>query len=104
MIVLFRRYPDWIKTALWTSLAINCGSMLLSSWATELWQLIVLQGVVCGATGAVLYAPVFSWLNDWFVQRKGLASGIIFSGASRGSILPQPRQAYEWPSHRRGGI
>ncbi|BGO96434.1 MFS monocarboxylate transporter [Rhodotorula toruloides ATCC 204091] len=87
IVIVFRRYPDWVKTSLWVSLVVNCGSMLLSSWATKVWQLIVLQGVVCGTAGAILYAPVLIWLTEWFHERRGLAGGIIWSGTGIGGFL-----------------
>ncbi|GEM07667.1 MFS monocarboxylate transporter [Rhodotorula toruloides] len=87
VVIVFRRYPDWVKTSLWISLVVNCGSMLLSSWATRVWQLILLQGVICGATGAILYTPVWIWLIEWFVERRGLAGGIIWSGTGIGGFV-----------------
>ncbi|GAA5905199.1 hypothetical protein JCM8208_000312 [Rhodotorula glutinis] len=85
--ILFRRYPDYVKMALWISTALYTGSMLLSSWATQAWQLVVLQGIVCGATGSIMYTPVLMWLNDWWVAKKGLAGGIIFAGAGIGGLI-----------------
>ncbi|GAA6009398.1 hypothetical protein JCM10207_003763 [Rhodosporidiobolus poonsookiae] len=82
----FRRYPDWIKPMLWISLVINCGSMLIASWATKVWQLILLIGVLGGISGAVLYAPVLLWLNSWFHMKRGLASGIVFAGTGIGGL------------------
>ncbi|TNY22283.1 MFS monocarboxylate transporter [Rhodotorula diobovata] len=80
----YRRYPEWVKPILWGSALINCLGMLVASWATEVWQLILLIGVVGGFSGAFLYAPVLMWLNTWWVQRRGLASGIVFSGMGVG--------------------
>lgn len=77
LIRLFVRYPDWIKTTLWTSTVVSGLSMIISSWATEVWQLILLQGILCGTAGAVLYAPVLMWLQDWWVVRRGFASGVM---------------------------
>ncbi|GAA6052497.1 hypothetical protein JCM3770_003796 [Rhodotorula araucariae] len=80
----FRRYSDWRRTTLFAMVAVNCGSMLASSWATKTVHLIILQGVLGGFSGAVLYAPVLLYLNDWFVEKRGLSSGIVFSGSSIG--------------------
>ncbi|GAA6000233.1 hypothetical protein JCM10207_007918 [Rhodosporidiobolus poonsookiae] len=85
-ILAFRRYPEYVKLVLWVCVVLNCGSMLISSFANKVWQLIILQGVIAGASGSVLYTPVLIWLNDWFVLRKGLASGIIFGGAGIGGF------------------
>ncbi|GAA6030877.1 hypothetical protein NBRC10512_005776 [Rhodotorula toruloides] len=87
VVIVFRRYPDWVKASLWVSLVVSCGSMLLSSWATKVWQLIALQGIICGATGAILYTPVWIWLIEWFVERRGLAGGIIWSGTGIGGFV-----------------
>lgn len=54
--------------------------MLAASWSTKVIHLILLQGVLCGVTGSVLYTPIVMHLNAWFVERRGLAGGIIFAG------------------------
>ncbi|BGP35981.1 hypothetical protein JCM10296v2_007833 [Rhodotorula toruloides] len=87
VITVFRRYPDWVKPILWGSAFVNCLAMLASSWATKVWHLILLQGVVLGLSGAVLYAPVLLWLNSWFHMRRGLASGIVFAGTGIGGLV-----------------
>ncbi|GEM11869.1 MFS monocarboxylate transporter [Rhodotorula toruloides] len=87
VITVFRRYPDYVKYVLWTSAFVNCLAMLASSWATKVWHLIVLQGVVLGLSGAALYAPVLLWLNSWFHMRRGLASGIVFAGTGVGGLI-----------------
>jgi amino acid transporter len=35
IIMVFRRYPERAKAALWVSMFVSCGSMLLSSFATK---------------------------------------------------------------------
>ncbi|GAA5905650.1 uncharacterized protein JCM6883_005397 [Sporobolomyces salmoneus] len=80
----FRRYPEKVKPALMVSAIVYSGSMLASSWANNVWQLMLLQGVLCGCSGAVLYSPVLLWLNGWFFSKRGLASGIVFSGTGMG--------------------
>ncbi|ORY55170.1 major facilitator superfamily domain-containing protein [Leucosporidium creatinivorum] len=86
LIVVFRRYPDWVRTILWSAVVLSCGSMLVSSWATAVWHLILLQGVCGGIAGGVLYTPVLIWLSEWWVVRRGMASGIIFAGTGVGGF------------------
>ncbi|GAA5833183.1 hypothetical protein JCM5353_009052 [Sporobolomyces roseus] len=80
----FRRYPEYAKPALLISAVLFSLSMFAASFATKIEHLILLQGVVCGTTGAVMYAPTVMHLNAWFVHRRGLASGIIFAGTGIG--------------------
>ncbi|GAA6064425.1 hypothetical protein JCM10212_001200 [Sporobolomyces blumeae] len=82
----FRRYPDKAKMAILISSAVYSLSMLISGWATQVWQLILLQGICAGLSGAVLYGPVLLWTSDWFYHRRGLASGIIFAGTGLGGF------------------
>lgn len=82
IISFFRRYPDWVRFSLWASVLVNCLSMLVASWATKVWHLIILQGLLCGLSGSVLYTPVLLWLNGWFHLKRGIATGLVFSGAS----------------------
>ncbi|GAA5905649.1 uncharacterized protein JCM6883_005396 [Sporobolomyces salmoneus] len=83
----FRRYPDHARKALYISAAVYPLSLLLSSFATQVWQLIFAQGVVCGLSGAVLYGPVLLWIPEWFVERRGTAAGIVFSGTGLGGAV-----------------
>ncbi|KZT57502.1 MFS general substrate transporter, partial [Calocera cornea HHB12733] len=84
---IFSLYPHHVKTMLWSSLGVACGALVLSSFATKIWHLILLQGVVLGAAGGALYGPVLLWLPEWFVERRGLAGGIIFAGTGIGGGL-----------------
>lgn len=53
-----------------------------------MWQLILLQGVLFGISGGLLYVPVIKLLPEWFNQRRGLAGGIIFAGGGVGGQYP----------------
>lgn len=63
--------------------------LLGASFATEVWALVVWQGLVYGCGWVVCYTPFLFMLNDWFVARRGLAYGILFgaSGVS-GMVIP----------------
>ena len=62
---------------------------ILSSQATQIWQLYVYYGIL-GATGlSVMYVPVVSSLTRWFVHRRGLIAGIGISGIGFGiGVVP----------------
>ncbi|KAI0718179.1 MFS general substrate transporter [Cerioporus squamosus] len=83
---LLGRYPDYLRPAMWFGLALYFASLFCSSFATEVWQLILLQGVGVGIGGGILYMPVIKLLPEWFSERRGLAGGIIFSGTGVGGF------------------
>ncbi|KAF7716590.1 Uncharacterized protein PECH_004399 [Penicillium ucsense] len=68
---------------------IMCLALSLSSFATSTSHLIVSQGVAYGIGASLAYAPTIVFMDDWFVQRKGLAFGIMWAGTGiSGIILP----------------
>lgn len=64
-------------------------SMVLASFATNVWHLLLTQGLMFGISWVICYTPFLMAVNDWFNLRRGLAYGILFgaSGVS-GLILP----------------
>ncbi|PSR94407.1 major facilitator superfamily domain-containing protein [Coniella lustricola] len=88
-LVLNRMYPRWARYSPLIGLLILCGGLCVSAWATNVTQLIITQGVVYGIGGAIAYTPCTMYIDEWFVKRKGLAYGIMWSGTSlAGVVLP----------------
>ncbi|OBZ73693.1 putative transporter ESBP6 [Grifola frondosa] len=85
--LLFGRYPDWMKFAMWSGLGLGSTCLFVSSFANQVWQLILLQGVGLGIGSGALYMPVMMLLPEWFVRRRGLACGIIFAGSGVGGFM-----------------
>lgn len=76
--VLLQAVP---RLKLWAApigFVIMCLSLSLSSFATTTAHLIVSQGVAYGIGASLAYAPTIVFMDDWFVQRKGLAFGIMW--------------------------
>ncbi|KAI0072295.1 MFS general substrate transporter [Panus rudis PR-1116 ss-1] len=84
--LLLNRYPDYMRMSMWFGLCLSTLCLFLSSFAQEVWQLILLQGVLFGIGGGMLYMPVITLLSEWFVRRRGLAGGIIFAGTGVGGF------------------
>ena len=62
----------------------------------KVWQLILLQGVLFGISGGLLYVPVIKLLPEWFSARRGLAGGIIFAGGGVGGKTFLDRLTKPW--------
>ncbi|KAJ7143598.1 major facilitator superfamily domain-containing protein [Mycena crocata] len=69
--------------------------MFGASYATEIFQLIFLQGVLYAIGGALLYLPCMSYLTEWFFVRRGTATGILFAGR-----VPRARVRIQGPAPR----
>ncbi|PPQ81421.1 hypothetical protein CVT25_015925 [Psilocybe cyanescens] len=86
-IILYQRYPEYARPGMWISLVVCVAALFLSSFATKTWHLIILLGFVFGFSAGLLYSPVMIWLPEWFVARRGLATGIIFCGSGVGGFI-----------------
>lgn len=84
---LARAYPKYIIPGMWVALAVLCLSLFLSSFVKSVGGLIVVQGIMYGLSGGLLYTPVILWLGDWFVLHRSLAAGIIFGGSGLGGVI-----------------
>jgi MFS family permease len=76
--------------------------LLLAPLTTEVWHLYATLGVLLGAGSVCLgYSGQSLFLPNWFVRRRGLATGIAFAGVGVGSIVLFPAmqlaiEAYGW--------
>jgi hypothetical protein len=58
-------------------LVLDCLALVAASFATHAWHVILTQGAMYGLGFLLLYYPLLSLLNDWFVENRGLAYGLL---------------------------
>lgn len=70
-------------------------SLVMSAMATQLWQLIILYGVI-GSIGLAGGSNVTATaiLTRWFVANRGLAVGLAISGMAVGQLVLAPVSLY----------
>jgi len=71
-------FPLWRRFCAPFGLLVLCASLVASSFATTVTQLLWTQGVLYAVGGCALYAPTVLYLDEWFVRKKGLAFGIMW--------------------------
>ena len=70
---------------------LMAAGLLLAPLTSEAWHLYATLGVLVGAGSVCLgYSGQSLFLPDWFVRRRGLATGIAFAGVGIGSIVLLP--------------
>ncbi|KAH8781174.1 major facilitator superfamily domain-containing protein [Diaporthe sp. PMI_573] len=88
-LVLNRMFPRWARYSPLVGLFISCAALFVSAYARNVTELIITQGVFYGIGGAIAYMPCIMYIDEWFVKRKGLAYGIMWSGTGlAGVVLP----------------
>jgi hypothetical protein len=74
------------------------------SLCTEYWQIILAQGVAFGIGTAGVSLPALVLTSQWFSTKRGLATGIVSSGSSFGTVVPSSSQLTLLNTFIPGGI
>lgn len=78
-----------------TSLSIIASGMLLSLGMTDLWELILLWGVVVGlGTGMTALVLGATIATRWFTNRRGLVIGLLTASSATGQLVFIPLTAW----------
>ncbi|WWC93037.1 uncharacterized protein L201_008001 [Kwoniella dendrophila CBS 6074] len=72
--------------SMWAGVFLFSISMLIASFVSDIKLLIVFQGVFPGLAAALCAFPIIRWIPEWFDKRKGIATGLIFSGGGVGGV------------------
>ncbi|SPO27248.1 related to monocarboxylate permease [Ustilago trichophora] len=84
---LYSIFPSLIKKFTYTCVVASSLSLLVASFANSVALLIVFQGLLLGVFGGNLFTTIILWLPDWWDQRRGFATALIFAGSAIGGIL-----------------
>lgn len=69
--------------------------LITSAQAQEPWQLCLTWGVLVGqGMNLIGFVPHLTQMALWFHQQRGLASGLVLSGASMGTLILVPGMQY----------
>ncbi|KAF4632923.1 hypothetical protein G7Y89_g5212 [Cudoniella acicularis] len=75
------------KPPMLLGICIQTGGFIFASFATQLWELYLSQGVLLGIGLGITYVPSAPILSQWFSKRRSLAVGISSAGSGVGGIL-----------------
>lgn len=62
------------------------GGFIAASFASQIWQLFLSQGVLVGIGTGLIYVPSLPIISQWFGKRRSLANGITSAGSGIGGL------------------
>ena len=74
------------QTLVLIGIGIMMVSLILASFATEAWQIVLTQGILYGIGGICLNFVHVSIFSEWFGRKKGQAMGLIWLGYRMGGL------------------
>lgn len=77
---LVKKYHAWQRHMIWFGSALCMVSLVGASFCKSVAGLAATQGALYATGFLILYYPLLSMMNEWFVRRRGLAYGILFAG------------------------
>ncbi|KAH8907614.1 putative MFS monocarboxylate transporter [Coniochaeta sp. PMI_546] len=86
---VLRKFPHYRKACSVVGYIILLAGLICASFAQNVPQLLATQGVLYAIGGSIHYFPAFLYLDEWFIQRRGLAYGTVWAGgAASGVAIP----------------
>ena len=87
--IVIQRYPRIRRPASFAGLVVTALSLIAASFAQNTATLLATQGILYAIGGLTLYFPAMYVIDEWFIARKGLAYGIVWTGTGvAGAIVP----------------
>ncbi|KAL2069592.1 hypothetical protein VTL71DRAFT_14271 [Oculimacula yallundae] len=84
---ILEAWPGVRRLSSIVGLFIAATALILSSFSTQIWHLIITQGVMYAIGGSLLYSPTMFYLDEWFEKKKGLAFGVMWSGVGASGLV-----------------
>lgn len=66
---------------------IGAAAFLAQSYVTAIWQLYITFFIANFALSSVTYIPINFLISQWFTDRKGLITSIVYAGSGIGGVL-----------------
>ncbi|KAH8591281.1 major facilitator superfamily domain-containing protein, partial [Bisporella sp. PMI_857] len=81
---LFDRYGAKV---IWPPAAVYIFSVLMTSLCHELWQFMLVQGILGGIAMGLTMGPAMAAVGQYFYKKRGAAMGLAIAGSSIGGVV-----------------
>ncbi|KIJ46137.1 hypothetical protein M422DRAFT_46225 [Sphaerobolus stellatus SS14] len=82
---LSKRYN--FKVPLTIGVIVYTLSQIFSGLSTTIWQLFLTQGIMFGIGVGLIFVPISPLSNQWFSDKRALATGLLAGGSGAGTII-----------------
>ena len=86
LFIILQQYPQIRRKACVCGLLTVSLALVLSSFCRTIPTLILTQGLLYAIGGCFLYYPIYFFIDEWFVARRGFAFGIMWAGSGVGGL------------------
>lgn len=83
---MLRKLPRYRKTFSVAGFLVLLTGLVGASFAETVPQLLGTQGILYAVGGSIHYFPAFLYMDEWFIQRRGLAYGVVWAGGGASGI------------------
>jgi MFS family permease len=84
--MVLTKYPRLRQYCGPLGLLITTASLTASAFVDTVGGLIATQGALYSIGCGLLFSPISHYMNEWFVERKGMALGVMWAGKSATGI------------------
>jgi len=76
-----------VKVPMLLGVVLFPAGFLAASFAKQIWQLYISQGVLVGLGVGFIYIPASAIIPQWFTNKRSLANGICAAGSGIGGLI-----------------
>lgn len=87
---LYQRHPLAIRKFILWGCVVCCSVFVGYSFATKLWHFYALAALFGTASSTLAGISVTTLVNNWFVDKRGLATGLAFAGSGLTAAVVLP--------------
>lgn len=74
------------RAVMTTGVFVMAGGFIAASFAKQIWQLYISQGLLVGLGVGCIFIPAIAVLPQWFLKRRSLAQGLASCGSGFGGL------------------
>jgi MFS family permease len=79
-----------VRVPIGMGIAIMTFALMMASLASRFYQLLLSQGILWGLGASLAFVPAMGLPSQYFVQKRGLATGIASAGSPLGAMILSP--------------